>query len=152
MENIIDKMIELKQKELARNKRLDNLNQKYRKHNNTFLENIYEKVLFEDEDFNLSVSYCVWHGFSISFNNKTSKYSVYNVFSSYSWFNECVTNIYIASELSNFKKWENDIKEDLSGLKEILKQVDEHFNNNYVIKRHQSFYDFISSQVKIILS
>lgn len=151
-DNLIDEMIELKQKELARNKRLDKLNQKYRQPNNTFLKDIYEKVLVEDDDFELSVSYCVWHGFSIYFSNKNgSKYHVYSVFSSHSWFNEYITRIYEASEISNFKQWERDIKEDLSGLKKTLEYVDEHFNSDYVKQRHQSFFNFISSQVKIIL-
>jgi len=151
MNNLIDEMIALKQKELLRKKRLEKLNNKYLQPNNVFLNDIYRKLLVEDDDFELVVTYCVWHGFSISFVNKTNKYPIYNVFSSYSWFNEYVSRIYKASELSRFEQWKLRIKEDLSGLEETLEKVDIYFNCEYVKKRHQSLFEFLSSQVKIIL-
>ena len=152
MNNLIDEMIELKQKELLRKKKLEKLNNKYIQPNTVFLNDIYKKILVEDDDFELVVTYCVWHGFSISFDNKnTSKYHVYKVFNSFSWFHEYVSKIYNASELSSSEQWKLQIKDDLSGLKETLEEVEMYFNCEYVKQRHQSFFNFISSQVKIIL-
>lgn len=151
MKEIINNIIKYKKQQLRNKKRIENLAYKNREDFSILGETIYEKIICEDDLFKLEISFCVWHGAFINFDNKTSEYNIYEVFGSFSWFHEWVNKIYKATEIVDLESIKDDLLPDYSNLEERINLLDNLLNNDYVYKRHKIFFDFISSQVKIIL-
>lgn len=151
MKEQINNIIKYKKQQLRNEKRIENLNYRNRDDFSILGETLYEKIICEDELFELKISFCVWHGSSISFNNKTSKYHIYEVFGSFSWFSEWVNKIYKATEIIDLESIKVNLLPDYTNLEERINVLDDLLNTEYVYKRHKIFFDFISSQVKVIL-
>lgn len=150
-EELINNIIKYKKQQLKNEKRIKNLEYRNREDFSILGKTIYEKIICEDELFELKISFCVWHGASINFNNKTSEYNVYEVFDSFSWFNEWVNKIYKATEIIDLESIKDNLLPDYTNLEERINTLDDLLNAEYVYKRHKIFFDFISSQVKVIL-
>lgn len=131
------KIFEDKLQELNRNSSADNS-----------FKPIFEKVLYENDLFKLTASYYVGSGFTVWFRNKTPKYSVYDVFGSFSYFNEWVSNIHKASSFI----FVTPLKDDYSNLEEIIENLDVSLSKNFVLARYKYLFDYLSSQVILILS
>lgn len=151
MKELINNIIKYKKQQLRNEKRIENIGYRNREDFSILGETIYKKIICEDELFKLEISFCVWHGASIYFENKTSKYHIYEVFGSFSWFNEWVNKIYKATEIIDLESIKNNLLPDYTNLEKIINMLDEMLEDEYRNKRHKIFFDFISSQVKVIL-
>ena len=159
MKELINKIKQLRLEERKQLKKLNN--QRISLENKMDLENkrnwelytktLFEKVLHEDDLFILKITYDVKHGLNIVFDNKTDKYPVYNIFNSYSWFNEWVKKIHNSIEIADFEILNGRLRDDYSNLENVIKSFHEDFSDEYILKRYKSLFDLLSSQVKIIL-
>ena len=145
-------LIVLRQDELQKIKDLEK--QLYEAKNNqnwrVYVEDIYEKTLCEDDLFILKATYNVHHGFGVCFSNKTPKYHIYNVFGSYSFFNEWVTSIHNATKITDTSSYPV-LENDFSNVDKVIKTIDLHLSNEYVMKSYEALFEFVVKQVKIML-
>ena len=151
MKELIDKIKRLKLEEIKHLERIEKLKLENNRNWETYIQTLYEKVLYEDDLFSLKVNYDVKHGLNITFDNKTEKYHVYNVFGSFSWFSDWIRKIHESIEITDFTILTEKLQDDYSNVEDVIKTIDERFNNEFVLKRYKSLFDFISGQVKIIL-
>lgn len=153
MKEIIDKIKSLRLEEIKHLEEIESKRERLKNNRywETYIQTLYEKVLYEDDMFLLKVNYDVKNGLNITFDNKTDKYQVYHVFGSFSWFNEWVEKIHESIEITDFTILNEQLQDDYSNVEDVIKSIDERFNNEFVLKRYKSLFDFISGQVKIIL-
>lgn len=151
MKELIDKIKNLRLEEIKRLERIEKEKLETNRNWETYIQTLYEKVLYEDDMFSLKVNYDVKHGLNITFDNKTDKYPVYHVFGSFSWFNDWIREIHKSVKITDFTIATEQLQDDYSNVEDVIKSIDEHFNKEYILKRYKSLFDFISNQVKIIL-
>lgn len=114
---------------------------------------LFEEVLFEDEDFYLSVSYSVAFGARVYFDSKQeSKYNTYDVFGSYSFFSSFVEKLYDASELYSLEELSSALKEDYSNLEEVVNAVERLAKRMKSSAYYKLYFEYLGNLVRTALS
>lgn len=148
----IKEVIEKKQEVSKIEKQIEELKRELNAKN---FDHLYKTIcrfpVIEDEDFQLNITYCVGHGFNINLTEKSSKYRTYDIFGSYSWFNEWFEKLFKAVDVINLKGYTKLVEDDLSNFEEIKESLIRSLDRKNVKTRLESFFKYIVNDIKYLL-
>lgn len=108
---------------------------------------IYESTIVENEHFKITTNFNYGFGFNVSMSEVSNKYDLYNIFGSFSWWNEYVKKIVNGLELARF--YDRDYKDfdNTDELKKLISDYDTFIKDTDIIARFKLFLEYMTKDI-----
>ena len=108
---------------------------------------IYESTIVENEHFKITTNFNYGLGFNVSMSEVSNKYNLYNIFGSFSWWNEYVKKIVNGLELARFYDRNYKDFDNTEELRKLISDYDTFIKDTDIVARFKLFLDYMTKDI-----